>query len=857
VTEELTAQPVEWPTEAAEPASRFQLSIIAPTRNEEQNVTTFVRRVSAALVGVPVELVIVDDSDDQTAAVVTELSDSSTIPVRLVHRRAGERVGGLSGAVVAGLRYAQAPWAVVMDADLQHPPEMLRQVLAATEKGNLDVVVATRYVGTKNEDGRDGFAGRRRQLISRMCTALARGIFPRRLRSTTDPMSGFFAVRLGAIDTALLRPRGFKVLFELLVRCGPLRVREVPYRFAGRNAGQSKATIGEGMRFLSQLLLLRLWLLGRQPRAQLTRAFAFGLVGASGIAVNSLALWAFADPRTLHWNYLFGSVLATQFSSTWNFGWTERYVFAGPKRSTMPRRFVQFLLLNNATLLLRVPLLAVAVSVFGLHYLVGNVIVITLMFATRFLVADRLIFKKRPSATAVPALPVDRTAPNLYASAECKGAPVQRILELVADDDAEAVTRNVWRSHLPYRYDIFGLVHVGSQVELSELDYFRAQSLGHDFDIEVRVGDVGRGVHRRIVLSRAVDGGVVSYEEQLGRLGANFRLEIGDRIRLTVSPLLARSPHVAYTNVIEALLRYVLVERDRVLLHSACVDLGGVGVMLSAKTDTGKTGTILRMLRDHGARFLSDDMTILDPDAHAYCYPKPLTISHHTLRAVEPGELSRREWQRLRLQSRLHSKEGRQWGMRLGTMNVPIMSMNSLTQMVVPPPKHAVDRLVACDVVRDVQVRDLFIIERGAPTLEEIDSATALEELIANTDDAYGFPPFRYFAPVLVLDGDDYDKLRIKERNLLARAVDKIEVRRLASDNFGWPDEISRILAERRAATAIVEPEEHPSDGTASTNGKRGSNGNGAGEHHVIDLTATEPFVPTGTTRPRRKSQPR
>ena len=155
------------------------------------------------------------------------------------------------------------------------------------------------------------------------------------------------------------------------------------------------------------------------------------------------------------------------------------------------------------------------------------------------------------------------------------------------------------------------------------------------------------------------------YQEHLGRLGANFRVNIGDKIDVLVSPTLAHSPHVLYTNVIEALLRFVAVSRGVILLHSACLELNGTGLLLSARTDTGKTGTVLQLLREHGARFLSDDMTIIDSTGRATCFPKPLTISHHTLRAVQTGDLTPAEWRRLKVQSRLHSKEGRNFGMVL------------------------------------------------------------------------------------------------------------------------------------------------------------------------------------------------
>jgi hypothetical protein len=218
--------------------------------------------------------------------------------------------------------------------------------------------------------------------------------------------------------------------------------------------------------------------------------------------------------------------------------------------------------------------------------------------------------------------------------------------------------------------------------------------------------------------------------------------------------------------------------------------------MLSALTDTGKTGTILRLLRENDARFLSDDMTIIDPNGVALTYPKPLTISEHTLRAVNAGDLSKKEWRRLRVQSRLHSREGRGIGTRLGEMNVPIMSLNALTQYVVPPPKFVVDRLVPCEKAETVKVEELFIIERKDYALTELEPLSLLDELIANTDDAYGFPPFRYFAPALVVDGMGYEELRAKERTILESALAGVRARRLATPDFTWADHIPELVRD-------------------------------------------------------------
>ncbi len=354
--------------------------------------------------------------------------------------------------------------------------------------------------------------------------------------------------------------------------------------------------------------------------------------------------------------------------------------------------------------------------------------------------------------------------------------------------------------YLPYRYDVGGLVTIGSEVTLHELEFFRAPRLGKDLDIEIRVGKVGRASWKsRARLLRFDNPAGVRYEEHLGRLAANFAIDLGDRIHVTLSTLLARSPHVAYTNVVEALLRFVIARKGHMLLHSACLDLDGRGILLSARTDTGKTGTVLRLLRERGARFLSDDMTIVAPDGTAQCFPKPLTISSHTLRAVDPDDMKRSEWMRLAVQSRIHSKAGRGVGLAMGNANLPIMTANALTQIVVPPPKYRADRLVDCELTDQIEISDVFIIERGNHSLVDVPSTRALDELVENTDDAYGFPPFRYLAPVIVVGGQRYDALQEREHEVLRSVLRRVRVRRMGSESFDWADRIPSVLDQDAA----------------------------------------------------------
>ncbi|HYY22678.1 MAG TPA: glycosyltransferase, partial [Thermoleophilaceae bacterium] len=121
------------------------MSVVVPTKNERENVIRLIDRLEAALPTVGMEIVFVDASTDGTAETIEEMGPRSERDVVLVRQSAGRRNGGLGAAVVQGLRAARAPWACVMDADLQHPPELIPELLEQADSREIDVVVASRY----------------------------------------------------------------------------------------------------------------------------------------------------------------------------------------------------------------------------------------------------------------------------------------------------------------------------------------------------------------------------------------------------------------------------------------------------------------------------------------------------------------------------------------------------------------------------------------------------------------------------------------------------------------------------------------------------------------------------------------
>jgi len=719
-----------WPSVEAEGAPP-NLTVIVPTRDEAANILELVRRLERAVTG-NAEIVFVDDSGDETPKIIRKTRRWATIPIRLIRRRPEEQHDGLAGAVVEGLRVARAPYVTVMDADLQHPPELLPELLRRCVDEDLDVVVASRRcVG----GGTDAF-GPLRSLLSGISTFAARALFPWRLRNVSDPMSGFFLLRRDVVNVERLRPKGFKILLELLLRNPGLRVGEVPFQFGTRHAGESKASMRQGLCYLGQLAALRL---GGERSSRFAR---FGTVGASGLAVNMLALAALAGTAGVH--YLAAAVIATQASTTWNFLLTERWVFSDRTgRSGVLRRAALFFVMNNAALLLRGPMLFLLVSVAGINYLAANLVSLLALTLTRFALADGWIW-----------------------------------------------ARPRFRQTL-YRYDIHGLVTIESEVALPELAYFRAEYIS-DPTISVQIGAV-RG-------RESTDPNRLRYREPFG---FGIEIEAGERTRVTAASLLARSPHVLYTNVIEPLLRWTFVERGYALVHGACIaNESGLAYLVTARTDTGKTTTILRTLGHDSHGFLADDLTLVATDGCVLAYPKPLTISSHTVAALANTDLTRAERLRLVYQSRIHSRSGRRLAFLLTRYRLPVATINAVVQWLVPPPKFTITRLVqGIRIAHHAKLAGLLVISRSDDRVLSLQPDEALDVLLSNCADAYGFPPYSTIESFLF--GRSSMNLVRSEKDIIRSALEGLPAQLVESTSMNWWERLVTLM--RALPTMVVE----------------------------------------------------
>jgi dolichol-phosphate mannosyltransferase len=243
---------VDFESPASQPTARGveKLALVIPTLCEAENIGGLLNHVRTVLdpLNIPYEILVVDDdSPDGTGAIVSAVADEDS-RVRLLIRK-GER--GLSGAILHGWQHTDATVLGVMDADLQHPPELLPKLLSAIQDGG-DLVIGSRYTA----GGDLGKWNPVRKLLSSAAVWVTWPLQKSRLRAK-DPMSGFFMVRRDCLPRTAFQKSGFKLLLEILVRGRIESVKEVPFAFGIRFRGASKANFRVAWDY--GLLLVRLY----------------------------------------------------------------------------------------------------------------------------------------------------------------------------------------------------------------------------------------------------------------------------------------------------------------------------------------------------------------------------------------------------------------------------------------------------------------------------------------------------------------------------------------------------------------------------------------------------------------------
>ncbi|MGM3305235.1 glycosyltransferase [Anabaena sp. WFMT] len=374
------------------------LSLVIPTYKERDNIENVVNILSHLLdEAIPgnYELIVVDDdSPDRTWEVAQSLIPD--YPQLRVMRREEER--GLSSAVIRGWQAATGRVLGVIDGDLQHPPEVLTQLLGKIEDG-ADLALASRHV----DGGGVSSWSVIRRFLSRGAQVLGLIILPGVLGRVSDPMSGYFMVRRSAIANATLNPVGYKILLEVIGRGKVGEIAEAGYVFRERTEGESKVTWKQYLEYIHHLVRLRvstgrIGKIRRKVNFPLGRFLRFGAVGLSGVFVDMVMLYLLSDPTTLALPLTRSKIIAGEIAIFNNFLWNDAWTFADVsmlQKGWKPRlkRFLKFNVICLAGLVLNVMVLNIVFNFLIPNRYIANLIAIAVATIWNFWVNLKLSWR--------------------------------------------------------------------------------------------------------------------------------------------------------------------------------------------------------------------------------------------------------------------------------------------------------------------------------------------------------------------------------------------------------------------------------------------------------------------------------
>lgn len=302
------------------------ISVVIPTYKEAHSIQEVIRRSGAALArsGEEYELIVVDDNSGDGTAELAEAM-SSEFHVRVLCR-AGRL--GLATAVADGWKLARGDILGVIDADLQHPPEILAALVAALRQSNADLAIASRYIAGGGTSDWELV----RRVISGGATHLASSVLPLKLSAISDPMSGMFVVRASAISDVELSPLGYKILLEVLARGRIEHVVEVAYQFEERMGGASKLGARQYAEYLAHLVRLAF------ATGQVRAWTLYSLVGLTGAVLDvSLVYWVAGRAGR---NMLWVVPMAVEVALLWNFLWNQHVTFVRRRSASGEGRII-------------------------------------------------------------------------------------------------------------------------------------------------------------------------------------------------------------------------------------------------------------------------------------------------------------------------------------------------------------------------------------------------------------------------------------------------------------------------------------------------------------------------------------
>lgn len=366
----------------------YDLTVIIPTFREEANIRKIVTEVDEVFrrSGIHGEVLVVDDnSPDATIAIVNDLK--VTMPnVSLLVRTADH---GLSQSVSDGFIHASSDVFIVIDADLSHPPALIPKMYEEILAGN-DVVIGSRYM----EGGGIRKWPLKRRVISLGATFLGRLLFP----DITDPVSGFFAVRKSVVAQAHLKPRGYKILLEVLGKGIWEHDKEIPFEFSDRETGSSKLKIKTIVEYAQQVVDITLYSFTHHQSAawrEWKKVFKFSIVGLTGIVVNLAVLKLLLMAGISGYVALFFAIAVAILN---NFLWNDLWTFRDSAQrgiTSVWQRFWLFCTVSIGGAVINYAVAVLLISFIGLSIDISDLIGILIGFIWNFLANRRFTWGRK------------------------------------------------------------------------------------------------------------------------------------------------------------------------------------------------------------------------------------------------------------------------------------------------------------------------------------------------------------------------------------------------------------------------------------------------------------------------------
>lgn len=346
----------------------MKLSLVIPTYNEKENIQKLVEGIQKEFREnrIDGEIIVVDDnSPDGTGKILDNLKKKRK-NIKVIHR-SGKL--GLSSAVLEGWKIADGEVLGVMDADLSHPPEKIKELFEAITKGDADFTIGSRYIKGGKIEGWNF----KRKLMSKTATLLSR-VYTK----VKDPMTGYFMVKRDVIEGVDLNSRGFKILLELIIKGKYKKIKEIPITFVNRVEGKSKAGTNEIFYYLQNLV-------GYLPyKKNVIKEFVkFGIVGGVGTLINICILYLLTEKAGVY--YMVSAILSFLVAMSSNFILNKVWTFKEEIKSKIGKKYLQFGVVSVLALIVNLFFLYIFTEFLGIYYIISQILAIGVALVINFL----------------------------------------------------------------------------------------------------------------------------------------------------------------------------------------------------------------------------------------------------------------------------------------------------------------------------------------------------------------------------------------------------------------------------------------------------------------------------------------